>query len=235
MSYSPTIWAEMAMTEGEKITALNNLECQYGAVIAAALAHRHDLVYYTKTSANARFFGAGNDGSGSGMDAGKLDGFTADAIVSASIPLGFILMYAGTGYTMPTGWAQYSAMNGKFPIGAGSTYALLATGGNQYTGTPASPYGTITGCPLSISEMPAHAHDFVEYQNTPLASYRKNDSNAHVCYIPGYELTHTDYAQDSAGVYAAGYSHIHGCTVSINSIDHTPPYRILQFMKRTAV
>jgi hypothetical protein len=230
--YTPNVWLEHSLSEIQKLDFLNSLETQYDRSIEPVLIHRHDARYYTKTLADDRFFGSGHQGIGSGMNAGKLDGYTADAIVSTSIPTGLIVMYAGTGYTLPTGWDTYNNMDGRFLVGAGGTYAVKNSGGSQYM-TATDPLGTIMPHGLADTEMPSHTHAFNEWQNSIIASYRKNDSNQHLCYAYGSEFTHTDNAKNSAGIYAASSGHSHDNNITINQIDHTPPYVILQYMKKT--
>ena len=60
----------------------------------------------------------------------------ATAAAAASFPVGGIIMWSGTIAAIPTGWALCNGSNGtpdlrdRFVIGAGSTYAVGATGGS---------------------------------------------------------------------------------------------------------
>ena len=95
---------------------------------------------------------SGNDGSGSGLDADKLDnqegsyyqnagnlnaGTIPDARLANSslFVTGMILMY--TGSTAPRGWAICNGQNGtpdlrdRFVVGAGSAYSINNTGGSK--------------------------------------------------------------------------------------------------------
>ena len=95
---------------------------------------------------------SGNDGSGSGLDADKLDnqegsyyqnagnlnaGTIPDARLANSslFVTGMILMY--TGSTAPSGWAICNGQNGtpdlrdRFVVGAGSAYSINNTGGSK--------------------------------------------------------------------------------------------------------
>jgi hypothetical protein len=106
------------------------------------------------------------------------------------------------------------------------------TGGSQMTGAPENPHGFLDGHGMTLAEMPVHTHTFTQYYN-PDTSTRKIDSPTMPCYRNGGAATHTGYAYDDKGGTASGYSHYHACTISVNSVDHTPPYMVVKFMKKT--
>lgn len=237
MSYTKTTWIEHGMTEGEKVTALNNLETMVASTEAAVQAHLHGSIYYTKAEVALRFFGPANDGAGSGMNAGLLDGYTADEIISSSIPPGIIIMSVKSGYSAPVGWENYSEMDGRYPVGAGSSYGLLEKGGGMESGSFKSPVGTVNGTAITENEMPAHTHTFRQNTNAGNPAYRKNDSDQVYCWAnyPGDGSgvwTNTDYAADSAATYAAGQAHTHTATVSGSVPTRSPPYVVVQFLKK---
>ncbi len=70
---------------------------------------------------------------------------------AALVPTGIISLWYGSILTIPSGWALCNGSNGtpdlrdKFVVGAGSTYAVGATGGSA-TST------------LTVNELPAHNH-----------------------------------------------------------------------------
>jgi microcystin-dependent protein len=78
--------------------------------------------------------------------------FVKSQIVT-EIPSGMIVLWSGSVASVPTGWYLCNGSNGtpdlrgKFIIGAGGSYSPGATGGNA----------TVT---LSVSNLPAHNHDF---------------------------------------------------------------------------
>jgi microcystin-dependent protein len=85
-----------------------------------------------------------------------------------TVPVGGIIMWSGTIANVPSGWALCNGqtVNGKvtpdlrdrFVIGAGNTYAVGTTGGG-------------TNVTLTVSQMPAHTHAYIDqYQNLD-ASY----------------------------------------------------------------
>ncbi|HHY72707.1 MAG TPA: hypothetical protein GX497_05695 [Bacillus bacterium] len=91
-----------------------------------------------------------NLGSGLGFDAnGKI---AVTECAGGGIPSGLISMWSGAISSIPTGWALCNGSNGtpdlrdRFIVGAGSTYAVGATGGAS----------TIA---LTAAQLPAHTHD----------------------------------------------------------------------------
>ena len=77
---------------------------------------------------------------------------TWQPVTSLSIPSGIISLWSGSILTIPSGWNICDGTNGtpdlrdRFIVGAGSTYAVAATGG-EATHT------------LTIPEMPSHTHN----------------------------------------------------------------------------
>lgn len=75
------------------------------------------------------------------------------AQVNAIVPVGVILLWSGSIASIPPGWALCDGTNGtpdlrdRFVVGAGSAYAVGATGG-EATHT------------LTTDEMPTHAHSY---------------------------------------------------------------------------
>ena len=106
---------------------------------------------YRNPKSGHKVWHAGNDGSGSGLDADLLDGKHASEIASSAIPSGAIVMWSGSTSNIPSGWALCNGANGtpdlrdRFIVGAGNSYPVGATGGaNSVT--------------LTTSHMPAHGH-----------------------------------------------------------------------------
>jgi microcystin-dependent protein len=72
---------------------------------------------------------------------------------NGSIPIGGIILWSGATTSIPTGWSLCNGTNGtpnlqdRFVVGAGSSYAVNATGGSA----------TVT---LSTAEIPAHTHTY---------------------------------------------------------------------------
>lgn len=74
------------------------------------------------------------------------------ALASASLPSGLIAIWKGSTSTIPTGWVLCDGSNGtpdlrdKFVLGAGNSYGVGDTGGEE----------THT---LTVDEIPNHTHD----------------------------------------------------------------------------
>jgi microcystin-dependent protein len=72
-------------------------------------------------------------------------------VVSSGIPSGGIIMWSGSATAIPSGWTLCNGANGapdlrnRFILGAGSTYAVGAVGGEETH-------------KLTIDEMPSHSH-----------------------------------------------------------------------------
>ena len=96
----------------------------------------------------------------SATEINKLDGLTAStaqlntlASGGGIIPTGGIIMWSGAVSAIPTGWVLCNGSNStpdlrnRFVVGAGSTYAVNATGGTDSVS-------------LSTANLPAHSHSF---------------------------------------------------------------------------
>lgn len=88
-----------------------------------------------------------------GGNADTVGGKTVDQLISTALPIGAIILWAGSTSTIPSNWQLCNGSNGtpdlrnRFVIGAGDSYGVGATGG-EATHT------------LSITEMPSHNHNF---------------------------------------------------------------------------
>jgi microcystin-dependent protein len=111
--------------------------------------------------------------------------------LNTPVPVGFIGMWSGSTATVPTGWALCDGTNGtpdlrdRFIVGAGSTYAVGATGGAN----------TVT---LTTSQIPSHSHDISSVGVTNTVG-----AHTHAYTDPGHFHTSTwsninDFNQGSA-------------------------------------
>lgn len=88
----------------------------------------------------------------------------ATAAATAAFPVGGIIMWSGSIAAIPSGWSLCNGANGtpdlrdRFVIGAGTTYAVNATGGSA-TVTPSGTLGGTSGSTaLTEAQMPKHYH-----------------------------------------------------------------------------
>ncbi|MGB3943811.1 MAG: hypothetical protein WBK88_03355 [Methanothrix sp.] len=226
MAYVKIDW-----TEETPITAarLNLMETQYDEFDASYAVHDHDDRYYTKVAADARFFHAGNDGVGSGLDAWLLDGYSPADIEAAAIPPGSIGIWPGSVESVPGGFHVCNGQNGtpdlrdRMVVGAGDAYARGAMGGYA-TRTPTGTV-TVAGHALTVAQIPAHLHSYTDYYcNVADASSGGGIS------ISG---NYTDANRNTATDGGSGAAHGHpGSTISFAAYDNLPLYRALLWIMR---
>lgn len=216
--------------------AFNHLETQWDAAKADADAHNHDTRYYTKTSADLTFF---TTTFYTNFDADKLDGSHISDIVASVMPLGAIMIWSGTDGTVPIGWhicdgGAYGSkvspdLRDRFVIGAGSTYAVGATGG------PASWNGTITPTAdvsiddhtLTTAELPAHTHTFDEYGSSQVGRTFSDAGQ----YWRANSATTAAINNQAAGGGAHGHT---GSTASFTAVNPRPVYYSLYYIMKYA-
>lgn len=174
--------------------------------------------------------------------------FVAAAITAATtalIPAGMIMIWSGSVGSIPTGWALCDGTSGspdlrdKFVLGAGSSYAVNATGGNK-DATAISHTHTFSA---TTSTNGAHTHYTVSDiglagGNTPweggihLRQYGSSGDSA-------YRLQGTDSASPTVGVTSTNGNHTHtvsGTTASTGSSGlnaNMPPYYALCYIIKT--
>jgi len=139
----------------------------------------------------------------------------ADSLGNAStgtVPIGGIILWSGSTGSVPDGWALCNGSNGtpnlqdRFVVGAGSGYAVAATGGS------------------ANAVLIAHAHTFTNRTN---ASGQNN--------VTGGPSAITDGAlpnqpTSTVGINAAGSSN----TSQTGTNANLPPYYALAYIMRTS-
>ena len=163
----------------------------------------------------------------------KLTGVTATTsdLNTRLIPTGVIVMWSGSIATIPANWYLCNGANGtpdlrdRFIVGAGTTYAVAATGGAA----------TVT---LTAAQTPAHTHTFSAttstdgahthtYQLPDLISNGERDNN------PQFGDTTSTATTSSAGAHNHTIS---GTTSSIGSgasHENLPPYYALAYIMKS--
>lgn len=143
----------------------------------------------------------------------------ATAAVAAAFPVGGIIMWSGSVASIPSGWVLCNGSNGtpdlrnRFVVGAGSTYAVDATGGSADSIVVSHTHtATVTD--------PGHLHTITPaYQNVaPGAAYGSGVTGAN-------EGTETDSA-------VTGISVTNASTGSSGTNANLPPYYALCFIQK---
>jgi microcystin-dependent protein len=227
MVYTPHSWVELTGTGANKTTWLNNLETQYDEVVSYYTTTLHDSQFYTEGEwYTVPFYNPGVDGSGSGFVAETLDGYSAATIMGSAVAAGTVVIWGSSLASIPSGWhlcdgrdANTPDLRGKFPVTAGSSYVLGATGGSATVSSSASVV-TIGTHNLTIAEMPSHSHtgiiDYNDTQAMGVYSYSM-DNGAPVANYP------------STGNAGSGAGHTHsGSTIAAGqgtTNNNLPSYR----------
>ena len=153
------------------------------------------------------------------------------ALISAALPSGGIIIWSGSSAAIPSGWLLCDGTSGtpnlrdRFVVGAGSTYAVNATGGAA----------TVT---LATGNLPAHSHTF---------SGSTSGAGAHSHTIigssnqlgGGYRIALRDGTNDINGATEGVGDHAHtfsGTTSSIGSgtaHENLPPYYALCYIMKS--
>jgi microcystin-dependent protein len=178
----------------------------------------------------------------------KLDGLTATtaqmntlATGGGVIPSGGIIMWSGAVSAIPSGWVLCNGSNStpdlrnRFVVGAGSTYAVNATGGSD----------SVT---LSTANLPAHNHSFsgsgttnTEGDHThpnvakphPFDSGRDGDSGSNsVGLLEGQTLGNSTGAAGSHN-HTVTISGTTGNTGDGTAHENRPPYYALAYIMKT--
>lgn len=161
---------------------------------------------------------------------------------------GMILLWSGSVGSIPSGWVLCNGSNGtpdlrdRFIVGAGSTYAVNATGGSS-TITPSGSI-SVAGTALTEAQMPKHFHS-LRGPNGPflstVPSATASGSNNYGGGTPddgtaGYGTNSTggNSASGTAGTGTSnGDSHTHTATFTGASDSNLPPYYALAYIMKT--
>jgi microcystin-dependent protein len=115
------------------------------------------------------------------------------AFVQAALPTGVILLWSGSIVSIPSGWALCNGTSGtpdlrdRFVVGAGTTYAVAATGG----------VNTVT---LDQTQIPSHTHTTNTVSTADLA-------HTHSGTTASVDLSHTHAVSGNTGNQSVNHSH----------------------------
>ena len=230
--YIPTIWAESGMSTIQKVAGFNNLETLSSSANTYTDSILHAERYYDKSECNARYFTSATDGTGSGLIAATLSGWTAQSIIDSGIPSGCIGMWSSTKGTIPAGWLLCDGTNitpnlqDRFVVGAGGNYTCNSVGGADLVTVTGSV--TIGGHALSAAETPLHTHGtLTDYWATGWTyGSSRNNVEYSATSVNVNATSYTDYA-------GSGTSHGHTATFAgTSNQDKRPPFYALCYIRK---
>lgn len=217
--------ANLSANIGQVIDGLNNVTVAWTANAASQQGQINSLVAGAYTNSNVAAYMPVYGGN---ISAGTVTATTqpynnistrvaTTAYVNSVLPYGMIVMWSGSVATIPTGWQLCNGSNNtpdlrnQFIVGAGSGYAVGATGG-------------ASSVSLSTGNMPAHTHSFNNTTSTGVAGEHSHSLSITVS-DPGHD--HVFKGGNSLGgdqsIYVA-YAGGAGAGVSYagsGSIDHS--------------
>jgi hypothetical protein len=170
-----------------------------------------------------------------------------EEVTEAAFVVGQIIMWFGNVLNIPAGWQLCDGSNGtpnlrdRFVVGAGTTYALGATGGAASTTSGAagghSHDVTVGGHALTEDELPAHSHRVLYQSNSNYSAsgssqFRTMQTTNNVQYQTNNETNGQPVIEPTGG----GEEHTHTGGSATTVADHThsvatlPPYFGLYFI-----
>lgn len=223
-------------TSSDPITTifLDNFETIYTEASLYLSSHNHDLLYYTKTEMEATFWYSGTMGHGAGSDADRIYKSTgnlhASGFAGLGVATGLIILWYGATGAIPSGWHLADGTLGtvdlrdRMPVGAGtgSGYTVGNTGGSAtFTATGAF---TVDVHILTISEMGAHRHPFVDTYG--------NDGGAYGPYAGG-SCAGPSARSGTTNSSGSGSGHGHpGSTLTGNAVNSMPFFKALCYIQK---
>jgi microcystin-dependent protein len=142
------------------------------------------------TTSTGNFQNAGAGTSGQVLTSNGASALPTWQTPASAFSAGMILLWSGTIATIPSGWALCNGSNGtpdlrdRFIVGAGSTYAVNATGGSATT-------------TLSTANLPSHTHTQSASGSTDTVNLDHTHSVSGTTGTGGGSHTHTASVTDS--------------------------------------
>jgi len=167
---------------------------------------------------------------------------TDAATVGQAVPSGAILMWSGSIATIPSGWLICDGTNGtpdlrsRFIVGAGSTYAVNATGGTADAIVVAH---THTGTTGGMSANANHSHgvnDPGHYHTYDLSALSGGSNAGYQGSSSAPALVGTNNANTGISIQSTNIDHTHGFTTNSTGSSGTnqnlPPYLALAYIMK---
>lgn len=151
--------------------------------------------------------------------------FVTTAVSSAILPTGSIILWSGSIASIPSGWALCNGSNGtpdlrdRFVVGAGSTYAVAATGGSA-NAIVVSHTHTFSGTTANAG---SHSHTYT----TPTTTSEERGDGANVVWAGT-----TSGSTAAAGDHNHTYSGTTASTGSSGTNANLPPYYALAYIMK---
>ena len=167
--------------------------------------------------------------------------------VQAAVPSGVITMWYGSIASIPSGWYLCNGLNGtpdlrdRFIVGAGSSYAVGATGGNANAVLVSHNHvstSSFTGTPLGTHTHTATDSGHTHSYSLPTQSFPQSGSNTPSLY-PSYTTTSTSTGFANISVSSASAGTPAGTistSISIEGVSgigaNLPPYYALAYIMK---
>ena len=159
-----------------------------------------------------------------------------DNIIRLAMPVGGIIIWSGSAAAIPTGWLLCNGTSGtpnlrdRFVVGAGSTYAVGATGGAATvalsTGNLPSHTHTVSG---TINSAGAHTHAM----NVVVGGFPQPLGGLEGANGPSIESNTGRIATQTAGDHSHTFSGTAESTGSNTAHENLPPYYALCYIMKS--
>lgn len=147
------------------------------------------------------------------------------ALASASLPSGLIAIWKGSTSTIPTGWVLCDGSNGtpdlrdKFVLGAGNSYGVGDTGGEE----------THT---LTVDEIPNHTHDATYGIRTTLLNSSSTKIDGAGSYTNRSEYVYSANNSSKHYAYEFKYDSLVASAGGGQAHNNMPPYYALCYIMK---
>lgn len=149
----------------------------------------------------------------------------------SSIPTGLISMWSGAVAAIPTGWALCDGTKGtpnlrdRFIVGAGSAYAVGATGGATTHTHTLNASSTAATTALTIAQMPAHRHKMAMSGSPQVTTSRVESSQTSGAWYSGSAYMETTGDDE-------GHTHTITTSATATATNNLPPYYALAYIMK---